>query len=124
MSERIDKKALIDLVSARTGQDTQVVEKIVEAMLEEIYEALERGECLSLRDFGTFYVRPGRSSWVFKFNPYPRHGGVILAAQSRWTLSGLIATLDRLLSETFVSLSRTTEAAEWVGQVRWLNEWR
>jgi hypothetical protein len=47
---------------------------------------------------------------------YPRHNGIILAAQSSWTLSRLIAALDRPLSET--------EAAEWVGQVGWLNEWR
>lgn len=26
-------------------------------------------ECVSLRDFGTFYVRPEQASWVFKFNP-------------------------------------------------------
>jgi hypothetical protein len=47
---------------------------------------------------------------------YPQHGGIILAAQRSWTLSDLIAALDRLLSET--------EAANWVGQVRWLNQWR
>jgi hypothetical protein len=47
---------------------------------------------------------------------YPHHAGIILAAQSSWTLSGLIAALDRLISET--------EADEWIGQVRWLNEWR
>jgi hypothetical protein len=47
---------------------------------------------------------------------YPQHGGVILAAQKSWSLSALIAALDRLLSET--------EAGDWVGQVRWLNRWR
>ena len=47
---------------------------------------------------------------------YPHHGGLVLAAQRRWTLSQLIAALDRLLSET--------EAADWPGQVRWLNQWR
>ena len=47
---------------------------------------------------------------------YPRHGGIVLAAQSKWTLSELIEALDQMLS--------TTEAGEWLGQVRWLNEWR
>ena len=47
---------------------------------------------------------------------YPRHGGIVLAAQSKWTLPELIEALDRMLS--------TTEAEEWVGQVRWLNDWR
>jgi hypothetical protein len=46
----------------------------------------------------------------------PRDGGIVLAAQTSWTLSELIAALDRLLSET--------EAEEWIGQVRWLNDWR
>jgi hypothetical protein len=46
----------------------------------------------------------------------PHHGGLVLAAQQSWTLSQLITALDRLLSET--------EAADWPGQVRWLNQWR
>jgi hypothetical protein len=47
---------------------------------------------------------------------HPRHAGVLLAAQSRWSLGDVIAALDRALS--------STEAADWVGQVRWLNRWR
>ena len=47
---------------------------------------------------------------------YPRHGGIIQAAQTSWTLSELIAALDRALSET--------NAEDWPGQVRWLNDWR
>jgi DNA-binding protein HU-beta len=49
-----------------------VVERIVDVFLAEIYEALQRGESVSLRDFGSFYVRPERTSWVFKFNPSQR----------------------------------------------------
>jgi DNA-binding protein HU-beta len=37
-----------------------------------IYQALKQGECVSLRNFGTFYVQPERDSWVFKFNPSQR----------------------------------------------------
>jgi len=69
--------------------------------------AMAQGRCIF-----TFNVR----DFVVLVRRYPRHGGVILAAQSSWTLSGLIAALDRLLSET--------RASDWVGQVRWLNEWR
>jgi hypothetical protein len=47
---------------------------------------------------------------------HTQHGGIILAAQTSWSLSGLIAAVDRLLSET--------QAEDWVGQVRWLNQWR
>lgn len=72
MSDQIDKKALIALVAERVGKDDEIVEEIVEATLEEIYEALKRGQCVSLRHFGTFYVRSERRSWVFKFNPSQR----------------------------------------------------
>jgi len=64
----------------------------------------------------------GRS--VFTFNvrdflvlarQYPRHGGIIVAAQASWNLGELVAALDRLLSDV--------GEGELVGQVRWLNEW-
>lgn len=45
---------------------------------------------------------------------HPHHGGIVLAAQRTWTLTLLLSALDRLLTET--------TAADWVGQVRWLNE--
>ncbi|HXV44348.1 MAG TPA: HU family DNA-binding protein [Anaerolineae bacterium] len=68
----MEKQELINQVSTRTDQDTTIVERVVEATLEEIYEALKRGESVSLRNFGTFYVRPERETWVFKFNPSQR----------------------------------------------------
>jgi len=46
---------------------------------------------------------------------YPEHHGLLLAIQNRWTLRELIDALDRMISET--------EAEEWIGQVRWLNDW-
>ncbi len=65
----------------------------------------------------------GRCIFIFNvrdFMPlaqrHPHHGGIILAAQKSWTLSSLTAALDRLLSET--------QADDWIGQVRWLNQWR
>ena len=72
MVERIAKKDLIDLVALRTSRETTIVEEIVDATLEEIYEALKRGESVSLRTFGTFYVRIEWQSWVFKFTPSQR----------------------------------------------------
>jgi hypothetical protein len=45
----------------------------------------------------------------------PQHGGIILAAQTALSLGQQIQALDRLLSET--------EAADWLGQIRWLNDW-
>jgi DNA-binding protein HU-beta len=69
---RIDKKELVRRILEREPKGTGTVEEIVDATLEEIYEALKQGECVSLRNFGSFYVRPERDSWVFKFNPSQR----------------------------------------------------
>jgi DNA-binding protein HU-beta len=63
---RIDKKELVRRISKRVPKGPGTVEEVVDAMLEEIYEALKQGECVSLRNFGSFYVRPERDSWVFK----------------------------------------------------------
>lgn len=46
---------------------------------------------------------------------YPSHAGLVLSAQRAMELSEVIEALDRMLSET--------EAEEWTGQVRWLNDW-
>ena len=72
MSDRIEKEELVERTARRTGDSTETVEKIVDAMLEEIYEALKHEERVSLRNFGTFYVRRERGSWVFKFNASQR----------------------------------------------------
>ncbi len=71
-TSRLDRAGLAERVAVRTGLSARTSEKAVEAVLEEIYEALKRGEGVSLKNFGTFYVRPERESWVFKFNPAPR----------------------------------------------------
>ncbi len=70
-------------------------------------QATAHGRCIF-----TFNIR----DFVALARRYPHHGGIILAAQSSWTLSGLIAALDHLLTET--------HAKDWTGQVRWLNQWR
>jgi hypothetical protein len=47
---------------------------------------------------------------------YPHHAGIILARQKSMSLNELINALDRVLCET--------DADEWIGQTRWLNDWR
>ena len=69
--------------------------------------ATAHGRCIL-----TFNVR----DFVVLAPRYPRHSGIVLAAQASWTLPALIAALDRLLSQT--------QAEDWIGQVRWLNPWR
>jgi len=72
MPDRVEKQDLIRAVSARRAGEDATVDTIVDAFLEEIYQALKRGESVSLRDFGSFYVRPEQDSWVFRFNPSQR----------------------------------------------------
>ena len=69
MSQTINKSELTARIIARTGEDTGVVEKIVEATFEEIYQVFKCEESVTIRNFGNFYVRRERSSWVFRFNP-------------------------------------------------------
>ena len=47
---------------------------------------------------------------------YPHHAGIILARQKSMSLNELINALDCVLRET--------DADEWIGQIRWLNDWR
>ena len=68
----MDIKGLINQVAQHTGRDEVIVAEIVDAALEEMVAAFKQGESVSLRNFGTFYVRPERSSTVFRFNPSQR----------------------------------------------------
>jgi DNA-binding protein HU-beta len=72
MPDRVEKKDLVRAVAAKLAAEDATVATVVDTFLEEIYQALKRGESVSLRDFGSFYVRPERDSWVFRFNPSQR----------------------------------------------------
>ena len=54
--------------------------------------------------------------FIFLGERYPHHAGIILARQKGMSLNELINALDRVLRET--------SADEWIGQTRWLNDWR
>jgi DNA-binding protein HU-beta len=71
-TDRVEKPDLVRLVAECTGQVADAIQKAVDAFLDEVYEALKRGQSVSLRNFGSFYVRPERESWVFRFNPSQR----------------------------------------------------
>lgn len=49
-------------------------------------------------------------------NRYPHHGGIILAYLVSMDSNEKIHALDRIL--------RQTEAEAWIGQIRWLNDWK
>jgi hypothetical protein len=55
------------------------------------------------------------SDFIYLTKRYPHHGGILLAHRSSYSLSALISLIDRALT--------TTNAEEWIGQVRWLSDW-
>jgi len=103
-------KALADALRAR-GHDvtrTPTERAPVDASDEEqVLSATTRGRCLftfNVRDYLTLAER------------HPQHAGIILAFQRSWSLTELVKALARLLS--------AGDSQEWVGRVRWLNDWR
>ena len=73
----------------------------------QLLEASARGRCILTHNISDF-MRLAQM--------VPDHGGIVLAHQTGWTPSELIAALNRMLTET--------DASDWPGQVRWLNDWR
>ena len=47
---------------------------------------------------------------------YTHHAGIVLAAQGSFSVRELIELLEKA--------SSTTTASQWIGQVRWLSDWR
>ncbi len=68
----INQKELIKRITQRINQKEEIVEEIVNATLEEIYDSLKQKESINLRNFGTFYIEARGNSTVFKFNPSQR----------------------------------------------------
>ncbi|KAB8317873.1 hypothetical protein SD81_021790 [Tolypothrix campylonemoides VB511288] len=75
-------------------------------------EAQLLGATAQERCIFTFNIR----DFLILSQRYPNHCGIVLAAQNSWSLSTLIAALDCMVRET--------QAADWIGQVRWLNQWK
>jgi|SRR5436305_8433108 hypothetical protein len=73
----------------------------------QLLSATAQGRCIF-----TFNVR----DFTVLARLHPQHRGVVVAAQRSWSLSGLIASLDRFLSES--------DASEVEGRLLWLNSWR
>jgi Bacterial DNA-binding protein len=71
----------------------ETVAEIVDGFLEEIYAALSRSDSVSLRGFGSFYVRAERDSWVFKVQP------ISAPARAVW----LVVDLPRAVVSSTVS---------------------
>ena len=80
MVDRIQKKELIRRLAARMKTDEASAATQLEAVFDTLYESLKAGESVTITGFGSFYVRPERDTWVFKFNP-----GQKLRAALRWS---------------------------------------
>jgi len=72
MVERIQKDELARRLAARMQTDPKTAAIWIDGVVETLYESFKAGESVTLKGFGSFYVRPERSSWVFKFNPGQR----------------------------------------------------
>lgn len=72
MTGRIEKDELARRLATRMQTDTVTANAWIDGLLETLYESFKAGESVTLRGFGGFYVRPERSSWVFRFNPGQR----------------------------------------------------
>lgn len=68
------EKELIQKLAQRLGKSEAEVSLIADAWVEEIVASLKREESVSIRNFGTFYIRASRGGGtsVFKFNPSQR----------------------------------------------------
>jgi DNA-binding protein HU-beta len=72
MTDRIEKDELARRLAARMQSDVATATAWLDGVVETLYESFKAGESVTLRGFGSFYVRPERSSWVFRFNPGQR----------------------------------------------------
>ncbi|MDP9316834.1 MAG: HU family DNA-binding protein [Chloroflexota bacterium] len=71
------KQELVRHVAERMDTSEATASLWVDAVTETIFEQLRLGESVTLPRFGTFYVRPERTQWVFKFNPSQRLRAVL-----------------------------------------------
>jgi DNA-binding protein HU-beta len=69
MTDRIQKKDVVQRLAHRMGTDERTAETWLDAFTETLYEVFKEGRSVTLPGFGGFYVRPHRESWAFKFNP-------------------------------------------------------
>jgi DNA-binding protein HU-beta len=72
MVERIQKDELARRLGARMQTDPETAGIWIDSLVETLHESFKAGESVTLKGFGSFYVRPERSTWVFKFNPGQR----------------------------------------------------
>jgi Domain of unknown function (DUF5615) len=80
------------------------------------FDASDEGQLLGATAQGRAIFTYNIRDFIVLGKRYPHHAGIILARQKSMSLNELINALDYILRET--------DADEWVGQTRWLNDWR
>ena len=79
-------------------------------------DASDEGQLLGATAQGRAIFTYNIRDFIVLGERYPHHAGIILAHQKSMKLNELINTLDLILRET--------SADEWIGQTRWLNDWK
>jgi DNA-binding protein HU-beta len=72
MTDRIEKDELARRLATRMQSDVTTASAWIDGFVETLYESFKAGVSVTLRGFGSFYVRRERNSWVFRFNPGQR----------------------------------------------------
>ena len=72
MSESVPKNEFVRQLALRMDTDEATAARWLEGVVETLYVNFKLGKGMSLPGFGSFYVRPERASWVFKFSPAQR----------------------------------------------------
>ena len=65
----INEKELVRRISKTLEQSEEKSQEMLDIVFNEIYRSLKRGDSVTLRNVGKFYVKPTRDTWVFKFSP-------------------------------------------------------
>lgn len=79
-------------------------------------DASDEGQLLGATAQGCAIFTYNIRDFIVLGTRYPNHAGIILAFQKSMRLKEIIDALDRVLRET--------QANEWIGQTRWLNDWK
>ena len=72
MAKRIQKDEIARQLAARMDDTPETAERWIDGLVETLYDNFKAGESITFKGFGSFYLRPGRSQWAFKFTPSQR----------------------------------------------------
>ena len=68
LPRRTDKE-IISKVAGKVDVDPSIVEKVSQAIFDEITDALEKCHPVNIKNFGTFFIRSTSPTRTFKFSP-------------------------------------------------------